>query len=106
MDEREANKAMASMSCSNQTESTYEPESWARSLGHLGLAGSFPGEISNPNEEQGQEMNIKTEGLLLMHWLRSAQGRGCTGPPKHPKHKLTASQEHLQGTKGKQLTNH
>lgn len=54
MDEREANKAMASMSCSNQTESTCEPESWARSLGHLGLAGgSFPGEISNPNPGAG-----------------------------------------------------
>lgn len=47
---REANKATASMSCSNQTEPTCETESWERSLAHLGLAGgSFPGEISNPN---------------------------------------------------------
>lgn len=42
------------MSYNNQTESTCEPESWARSLGHLGLAGgSFPREISNLNREAG-----------------------------------------------------
>lgn len=47
-------KAMASMSYNNQTEPTCEPESWARSLAHLGLAGgSFPREISNPNRGVG-----------------------------------------------------
>lgn len=74
------NKALASGSCSDQREPTCEPESWAGSLTHLGLAGgSCPGEISILTEGQGQEIKHKNR-LLLKHWLKSVQGRGCTGP--------------------------